>query len=96
MFPLTRQRLTEVPGAHKGMQQMIVSFKIQTVTALYERRFRRSQAVQIKTLPGRFEDYAAISTKFLSSWRPTFWLFSGWNWVAKTFSLQIAEANVSP
>ena len=38
----------------------------------------------------------ANSTKFFSNCRPTVWLFSGWNCVAKTLSRQTEEANVSP
>ena len=40
--------------------------------------------------------HAAISTKFLSNCKPIFWLFSGWNCVANTFSFQTAEAKLAP
>ena len=35
------------------------------------------------------------SAKFLRIRRPSAWLFSGWNWVAKRFSRQIIEQNGS-
>ncbi len=38
----------------------------------------------------------ANATKLRSIWRPTSWLFSGWNWVANTLSRHTAEAKRSP
>src|SRR5437016_2383634 len=38
----------------------------------------------------------ACATKFFSNCNPIFWLFSGWNCVAKTLSFQTADANDSP
>ena len=40
--------------------------------------------------------YPVRSAKFLSIRRPSDWLFSGWNCVAKTLSRQIIEQNGPP
>ena len=40
-----------------------------------------------------YDPYPDIhSPKFFNICRPTFWLFSGWNWTATTLSFQIADA----
>src|SRR5207247_2073362 len=42
------------------------------------------------------DDHASWRTKLSSSRRPTCWLFSGWNWQAKTLSRTTLDANSGP
>jgi hypothetical protein len=37
-----------------------------------------------------------MAAKFARIWRPTFWLFSGWNWVARRLSRQMLLTKSPP